>query len=91
MIWLLELGRQRNDKAARMVLEWSRIWKSRYWNISCSISEKLGFKSLDEYISDIVRANMRMELEGTGNFESEHIEEIERLIALIYKYRQMDR
>jgi hypothetical protein len=32
-----------------------------------------------------------MELEGTGNFESEHIEEIERLIALIYKYRQMDR
>jgi hypothetical protein len=31
------------------------------------ISEKLGFKSLDEYISDIVRVNVRMELEGTGD------------------------
>jgi hypothetical protein len=55
------------------------------------ISEKLGFKSLDEYISDIVRANVRMELEGTGNFEREHIEEIERLITLIDMHRQRDK
>jgi hypothetical protein len=55
------------------------------------ISEKLGFKSLDEYVSDIVRLNVRMELEGTGDFEREHIEEIERLIALIDKHRQSDR
>jgi hypothetical protein len=60
------------------------------------ISEKLGFKSLDEYVSDIVRANVRMELEGTGDFEREHIEEIEKLIAMTYKrnrYREkrMDR
>jgi hypothetical protein len=55
------------------------------------ISEKLGFKSLDEYVSDIVRANVRMELEGTGDFEREHIEEIEKLMALIDTHRQRDR
>jgi hypothetical protein len=53
------------------------------------ISEKLGFKSLDEYVSDIVRANVRMELEGIGDFEREHIEEIEKLMALIDTHRQM--
>ena len=53
------------------------------------ISEKLGFKSLDEYVSDIVRLNVRMELEGTGNFEREHIEEIEKLMALIDTHRHM--
>jgi hypothetical protein len=51
------------------------------------ISEKLGFKSLDEYVSDMVRANVRTELEGTGNFEREHIEEIEKQIALIDRNR----
>ena len=47
------------------------------------ISEKLGFKSLDEYVSDMVRANVRRELEGIGNFEREHIEEIEKQMELI--------
>ena len=35
------------------------------------ISEKLGFQSLDDYVSDMVRANVPTELEGTGNFERE--------------------
>ena len=47
------------------------------------ISEKLGFKSLDEYVSDMVRANVRRELEGIGNFERQHIEEIEKEMELI--------
>jgi hypothetical protein len=38
------------------------------------ISEELGFKSLDYYVSDMVRANVRMELEGIGHFEREHID-----------------
>jgi hypothetical protein len=61
---------------------------SRNFNTAAMvISEKLGFKSLDEYVSDMVRANVRMELEGTGNFEREHIEEIEKQIALIDRNR----
>jgi hypothetical protein len=51
------------------------------------ISEKLGFKSLDEYVSDIVRLNVRMELEGTGDFEKEDVEEIEKQMALIDRNR----
>ena len=51
------------------------------------ISRKLGFKSLDDYLSDLVRANVRTELEGTGNFEREQIEEIEKQIELIDKNR----
>jgi hypothetical protein len=51
------------------------------------ISEKLGFKSLDDYVSDMVRANVRMELEGAGNFEREQIEEIEKQIELIDRNR----
>ena len=51
------------------------------------ISEKLGFKSLDEYVSDIVRLNVRMELEGTGNFEKEDVEKIEKQMALIDRNR----
>jgi hypothetical protein len=47
------------------------------------ISEKLGFKSLDEYVSDMVRVNVRMELEGTGDFEREDVEEIEKQMTLI--------
>jgi hypothetical protein len=47
------------------------------------ISEKLGFQSLDDYVSDMVRANVRTELEGTGNFKREHIEEIEKQLELI--------
>ena len=51
------------------------------------ISEKLGFKSLDEYISDMVRVNVRTELEGTGDFEREDVEEIEKQMALIDRNR----
>ena len=47
------------------------------------ISEKLGFKSLDDYVSDMVRTSVRMELEGIGHFEREHIEEIEKQMELI--------
>jgi hypothetical protein len=32
-----------------------------------------------------------MELEGTGNFEKEDVEEIERLITLIDMHRQRDK
>jgi hypothetical protein len=53
------------------------------------ISEELGFKSLDDYVSDMVRANVRMELEGIGHFEREHIEEIEKQIELIGKQKHM--
>lgn len=53
------------------------------------ISEKLGFKSLDDYVSDMVRTNVRMELEGIGHLEREHIEEIEKQMELIEKNRQM--
>jgi hypothetical protein len=42
---------------------------------------------LDDYVSDMVRTNVRMELEGTGNFEREHIEEIEKQIELIDRDR----
>lgn len=49
------------------------------------ISEKLGFKSLDDYVSDMVRENVRMDLEGIGHFEREHIEEIEKEMELIEK------
>ena len=52
------------------------------------ISEKLGFKSLDEYVSDMVRVNVRMELEGTGDFEREDVEEIEKQMTLIDSHRQ---
>jgi hypothetical protein len=51
------------------------------------ISEKLGFKSLDNYISDLVKTNVRIELEGIGHFEREHIEEIEKQMELIDKNR----
>ncbi|MFL6318243.1 MAG: hypothetical protein ACJ73C_16110 [Nitrososphaeraceae archaeon] len=51
------------------------------------ISEKLGFKSLDEYVSDMVRVNVRMQLEGTADFEREDIEEIEKQMALIDRNR----
>jgi hypothetical protein len=47
------------------------------------ISEKLEFKSLDDYVSDMIKANVRMELEGIGHFEREHIEEIEKQMELI--------
>ena len=89
----------RNGKAARMVLEWWREWNqdteiplvlrlSKNFNAAAMvISEKLGFKSLDDYISDLVKANARIELEGIGHFEREHIEEIEKQIELIDKNR----
>ena len=61
---------------------------SKNFNTAATIiSEKLGFKSLDEYISDIVRLNVRMELEGTGNFEKEDVEVIEKQMALIDRNR----
>jgi hypothetical protein len=50
-----------------------------------AISEKLGFKSLDDYVSDMIRENVRMDLEGIGHFEREHIEEIEKEMELIEK------
>jgi hypothetical protein len=49
------------------------------------ISEKLGFESLDDYVSDMVRENVRMELEGIGHFQREQIEEIEKEIDLVDK------
>jgi hypothetical protein len=42
---------------------------------------------LDDYVSDMVRTNVRMELEGIGHFEREHIEEIEKQMGLIEKNR----
>jgi hypothetical protein len=55
------------------------------------ISEKLGFKSLDEYVSDLLKQSVRIHLDGTGSFEKEDIEEIEKLMALIDVHRQIDR
>ena len=51
------------------------------------ISEKLRFKSLDDYVSDIIRENVRMELQGIGHFESEQIEEIEKQMGMIEENR----
>jgi hypothetical protein len=78
---------ENQDIETPVVLRLSKNFKTA----AMVISEKLGFKSLDEYVSDIVRLNVRMELQGTGDFEREHIEEIERLIALIDMHRQRDR
>ena len=47
------------------------------------ISEKLGFKSLDDYVSEVIRENVRMELQGIGHFEREHIEKLEKQMKLI--------
>jgi hypothetical protein len=55
------------------------------------ISEKLGFKSVDEYASDLLKQSVRSHLDGTGSFEKEDIEEIEKLMALIDVHRQIDR
>jgi len=64
---------------------------SKNFNIAAMvISEKLGFKSLDEYISDLVKQSVRSHLDGTGSFEKEDIEEIEKLMALIDVHRQID-
>jgi hypothetical protein len=51
------------------------------------ISEKLRFKSLDDFVSDIIRENVRMELQGIGHFESEQIEETEKQMGMIQKKR----
>lgn len=65
---------------------------SKNFNIAAMvISEKLGFKSLDEYISDLLKQSVRSHLDGTGSFEKEDIEEIEKLVALIDVHRQIDR
>ena len=64
---------------------------SKNFNIAAMvISEKLGFKSLDEYISDLVKQSVRSHLDGTGSFEKGDIEEIEKLMALIDVHRQID-
>jgi|ERR671930_472172 hypothetical protein len=55
------------------------------------ISKKLGFKSLDEYISDLLKQSVQSHLEGIGSFEKEDVEEIEKLMALIDMHRQIDR
>jgi hypothetical protein len=36
----------------------------------------------------MVRVNVRMELEGTGDFEREDVEEIEKQMTLIDSHRQ---
>jgi hypothetical protein len=65
---------------------------SKNFNIAAMvISEKLGFKSLDEYVSDLLKQSVRSHLDGTGSFEKEDIEEIEKLMALIHVHRQIDR
>jgi hypothetical protein len=51
------------------------------------ISEKLRFKSLDDFVSDIIRENVRMELQGIWHFESEQIEEIEKQMGMIEENR----
>src|ERR671918_2357437 len=64
---------------------------SKNFNIAAMvISEKLGFKSLDEYISDLLKQSVRSHLDGTGSFNKEDIEEIEKLMALIDVHRQID-
>jgi hypothetical protein len=73
----------KQDIETPVVLRLSKNFKTA----AMVIAEKLGFKSLDEYVSDIVRLNVRMELEGTGDFEREHIEEIEKQMALIDRNR----
>lgn len=51
------------------------------------IPEKLRSKSLDDFVSDIIRENVRMELQGSGHFESEQIEEIEKQMGMIEENR----
>jgi hypothetical protein len=40
------------------------------------ISENLGYESFNEYVSDLFKQSVRTDLDGTGSFEKEGIEEI---------------
>jgi len=42
---------------------------SKNFNAAMVIYEKLRFKSLDDFVSDIIRENVPMELQGIGHFE----------------------
>ena len=42
-------------------------------------------------VSDLLKQNVRSELDGAGSFKKEDIEEIKKLMALIDTHRQMDR
>jgi hypothetical protein len=42
------------------------------------ISAKLGYKSLNEYVSNVIKENIISQLEGAMDLEVEQIEEVER-------------
>ena len=53
------------------------------------ISEKLGYKSLDEYVSDLVKQNVRAQMDGAMDLKEKDIAEVETLIAIIDKQRYL--
>ena len=53
------------------------------------ISEKLGYKSLDEYVSDLVKQNVRAQMDGAMDLKEKDIAEVEKLIAIIDKQRYL--
>ena len=54
------------------------------------ISAKLGYKSLNEYVSNVIKENIISQLEGAMDLEVEQIEEVEREMASISRQREID-
>ena len=60
---------------------------SKNFNIGAMvISEKLGFKSLDEYVSNLLTQSVRSHLDGTGSLKKKTLKR-EKLMALIDVHR----
>jgi hypothetical protein len=53
------------------------------------ISEKLGYKSLSEYVSDLVKQNVRAQMDGAMDLKEKDIAEVEKLIVLIDRQRYL--
>jgi hypothetical protein len=51
------------------------------------ISEKLGYKSLSEYVTDLVKQNIRTQMNGAMDLKEKDIAEVEKLIAIIDRQR----
>jgi hypothetical protein len=53
------------------------------------ISNSLGYNSFEEYVNEMVRENIRMEMDGAGSLEQEEIEQVEK--KMLFIDRQIDR
>jgi hypothetical protein len=53
------------------------------------ISEKLGYKSLNEYVSDLVKQDIRAQMDGAMDLKGKDIAEVEKLIVLMDRQRYL--